>query len=629
MKRSRLQGHALVLFFLILIALSSAIAAEASFINLSGELEISYGWSRDTQGGKIIKETSDFQQRYNLRNYGELWDPSIGTFTLSGTFLNQDIQTRGETVSGQNNYNNLRLLDYSGSVSLMPRIAPLTFSAQQITQYNAAGSCYFFCSGSTTQKDHTTNYNLNWLIPLDHLPTIRLNLNQLEQKSNAGLFSNPPTDITTRFANVEVSERFGDINVMLRYQFAQTEFEGQPTTSGNAINLNIDGKLTEALSISAAGDFTNQGGVNTAQSSFVQERGGNVSLYYRPSRYWDGSLSYDMSESPGGVVDFKRETVQGSLNVRPTTSVDLFGNYRFMRFESGASTDSNFGTGGFNWRDIGGIFGLMTGASVSYGVTDVSGGTNSQYYNGNWRINYTKTLFDQYRLNTGYNGSYGVTRTTPVSPVPLPPSTTTPNSSHKDFLNAVNASLENINVRIIHWLVSYSFTDTHQNGDTIQTQDDQRAHVAQINIDSNIITNLLLQASASYTNIEGFGTQGGTLQLDGRANYFMSQGLSLMAEINHQDFPHGVFGDSTTFTGDAMWVNTIWQRLSLLLDVKEIYQLNESTSDRQTLQGQAQATYQLGKLLLTMSYLFIRDEGIGQASPLNSQNFFVRAVRSF
>jgi hypothetical protein len=300
-----------------------------------------------------------------------------------------------------------------------------------------------------------------------------------------------------------------------------------------------------------------------------------------------------------------------------------------MRFASGASTDSNFGTGGFNWRDIGGIFGLMTGASVSYGVTDVTGGTNSQYYNGNWRMNYTKGFFDQYRLNAGYNGSYGVTRTTPVSPVPLLPSTTTPNASHKDMLNSVNASLENINVRIIHWLVSYSFTDTHQNGDTIQTQDDQRAHVAQINIDSNIITNLLLQASASYTNIEGFGTQGGTLQLDGRANYFMSQGLSLMAEINHQDFPHGFFGDSTTFTGDVMWVNTIWQRLSLLLDVKEIYQLNESTNDRQTLQGQAQATYQLGKLLLTMSYLFIRDEGIGQASPLNSQNFFVRAVRSF
>ena len=104
----------------LLIALSSAVAAEASFINLSGELEVSYGWSRDTQGSTVTKELSDFQQRYNLRNYGDLWDPKIGTFMLNGTFLNQEIQTHGETIQGQNNYNNLRLMDYGGSVNLMP-----------------------------------------------------------------------------------------------------------------------------------------------------------------------------------------------------------------------------------------------------------------------------------------------------------------------------------------------------------------------------------------------------------------------------------------------------------------------------------------------------------------------------
>jgi hypothetical protein len=70
----------------------------------------------------------------------------------------------------------------------------------------------------------------------------------------------------------------------------------------------------------------------------------------------------------------------------------------------------------------------------------------------------------------------------------------------------------------------------------------------------------------------------------------------------HQDFPNGYFGDSDTFTGDILWVNTLWQRLSFLLDLKELYQLNESTDNRQTFQGQAQVTYQLGKLLLSLSY---------------------------
>lgn len=622
----RLQGRVLASFLLILIVLSSVTVAEAAFINLSGELEVSYSWSRDTQGSKVIKELSDFQQRYNLRNYGDIWDPKIGTFMLSGTFLNQEIQTHGDTVSGQNNYNNLRLLDYGGSVNLMPRLAPLTFSVQQLTQYNGAGSCYFFCSNSNTRKDHTTNYNLNWFIPLDNLPTLRINLNQLDQKSSVGLFSLPPTNITTRFANVEVSDRIKDINVVARYQFSQTEFEGRSTTNGNAVNLNIDGRLTEALSLTAAGNYTNQGGVNTSQVSFVQERGGNVALYYRPSPLWDGSLSYNVSQSPGGKVEFSRQIVQGGLNVRPATNVDVFGNYRFMRFDSGVSTDSSFGTGGFNWRDIGGIFGLLTGASFSYGDTNTASITSTTYMSGRYFINYSKG-FDQYRLNTGYNVSYGITRTTPTTPIP--PSTTNPNPAHKDLLNSANITFENTNVRLVHWLISYSFTDTHRSGDTVQTQDDQRAHVAQITADSTFFNNLLLQASANYTNIEGFGTQGGTIQLDGRANYYMWQGLSLMAEVNHQDFPNGYFGDSDTFTGDIQWVNTLWQRLSVLLDLKELYQLNESTDNRQTFQGQAQATYQLGKLVLSLSYLYIRDEGIGTANPLDSQNFFARAVRSF
>ena len=628
MKRLRLQGRALASFLLILIALFSAVAAEAAFINLSGELEVSYSWSRDTQGSRVTRELSDFQQRYNLRNYGELWDPKIGTFTLSGTFLHQDIQTRGETIPGQNNYNNLRLMDYGGSMTLMPRLAPLTFTVQQLTQYNSAGSCYFFCSNSstTTRKDRTTNYNLNWLIPLDHLPTLRINLNEMDQKSSAGLFSLPPTDITTRFANIEVSDRFDGINVIARYQFTQTEFEGRSTTSGNAVNLNIDGRLTDALSLTASGNYTNQGGVNTSQVSFVQERGGNIALFYRPSQFWDGSLSYNLSQSPGGIVEFTRQLAQGALNLRPTTNVDIFGNYRYMRFDSGVLTQSNFGTAGFNWRELFGVFGLSHGAAASYGLTDTAGITSSTYMNGRYYINYTKG-FDQYRLNTGYNLTYGVTRTTPATPIP--PATTTPNPTHKDLLNSANISFENTNVRLIHWLISYSFTDTHRNGDTVQSQDDQRAHVAQLNLDSNFFNNLLLQASASYTNIEGFGTQGSTIQLDGRASYFMWQGLSLMAEINHQDFPNGYFGDSDTFTGNIQWVNTLWQRLSVLLDLKEIYQLNESTNNRQTFQGQAQATYQLGKLLLSLSYLYVRDEGIGMADPLNSQNIFARAIRSF
>jgi hypothetical protein len=46
---------------------------------------------------------------------------------------------------------------------------------------------------------------------------------------------------------VEVSDRFKDINVVTRYQFSQTEFEGRDNER-NAFNLNIDGRLTEALS---------------------------------------------------------------------------------------------------------------------------------------------------------------------------------------------------------------------------------------------------------------------------------------------------------------------------------------------------------------------------------------------
>ena len=188
-------------------------------------------------------------------------------------------------------------------------------------------------------------------------------------------------------------------------------------------------------------------------------------------------------------------------------------------------------------------------------------------------------------------------------------------TTDRQLLNTANISFENTDVRFIHWLISYAFTDIRQNGATVQPEDDQRSNVVQLNADSNYFKNLLLQASASYTDIEGFGTQGRTIQLDTRATYLFWQGLSLSGEWNHQDFPGGYFGDSDIFTGEAQWVNTLWQRVTYLFDVKEIYQDNRSTNNLQTLQGQSQLMYQLGKLLLTVSYLYVRQEGIS-AAPL-------------
>jgi len=620
-----------VIISVLLLALSSAAVVEASILNLSGSLELSYSWSRDEQDNKVTKKVSDLQQRYNLRNFGDLFDRRLGTFMLNGTFLHQDLETRGEAVSGQKQYNNVRLMDYSASVNLLPRLWPLTFTVQRITQYNSSASCYFFCSsGENTRKDRTTNYNLNWVIPIDHLPTVRLNLSQTELKSNQGLFSSNPrdTDITTQFVNVEVSDRFNGMNVLTRYQFSRTDFEGQDTTRANAVNLNLDGRITPVLSLSASANYTNQGGINTSQVSFIQERGGRVALFYRPSSFWDGNVSYDLSESPSGTFDFKRHLAQGSMNLRPTTQMDIFTSYRFMRFDTGPSlTDSHFGTAGFNWRPVSlfglNTFGLLTGLSLNYGQTDTSGASSTArttFQNYRYFINYSRGL-DRFRLSTGYSVSFGANRTQPVQTDSTP--------SHRDFLNTANVALENSDVRLVHWVVSYAFSDTHRNGETPQSEDDQRAHVAQISADTSYFKNLFLQAMIGYTNIEGFGTQGRTIQADARATYFIWQGLSLAGEINHQDFPGGFFGDSDIFTAEAQWVTTVWQMTTLLFDVKEIYQDNKSTNDRQTFQARSQLMFQFGKLVFTADYLWLKDEGIHVLAPLTSQNFFVRAIRTF
>lgn len=626
-----------VVISVLLLALSSAAVVEASILNLSGSLELNYSWSRDEQSNKVTKEVSDLQQRYNLRNFGDLFDRRLGTFMLSGTFIHQDIETRGDPVPGQKQYNNLRLMDYSASVNLLPRLWPLTFTVQRITQYNSSGSCYFFCSsGENTRKDRTTNYNLHWIIPINNLPTVRLNLSQTELKSNEGVVAakdpikNPTghTDITTRFVNVEVSDRFKGINVVTRYQFSQTEFEGRDTTRANAVNLNLDGRITPALSLSASGNYTaNQGGVNTSQVSFFQERGGRFALFYRPSSLWDGNLSYDLSSfrDTGVASDFRRHLAQGSFNLRPTTQVDIFSSLRFMRFEIGSTlVDSRFGTAGFNWRPVSlfgmTTFGLLTGLSLNYGDTSTAHTSNTTFQNYRGFISYTKGL-DRFRLSTGYSVSFGANRTVPVQTGSTP--------THRDLLNTANVALENTDVRLVHWVVSYAFTDTHRDGSTEQEQDDQRSHLAQVSADTGYFKNLFLQASASYTNIEGFGTEGRTIQLNARAAYFIWQGLSLAGEWNHQDFPGRFFGDSDIFTGDAQWFTTFWRMATLLFNVKEIYQVNQSTDDRQTFQARSQLMYQLGKLVLTLDYLWLKDEGIGTAAPLTSQNVFVRVIRTF
>jgi hypothetical protein len=141
---------------------------EGAPLNLGGSLDLSYGKLRSNQEGAVV-ETSAFQQRYNVRSFGDLVDPRIGGYTAGFTFMKEDVSSN--TSADDRNF---KLQDYSLAVNLLPRLSPLSLYAQQVVSDNRSG---------VVSKNRLTTYGANWSLTVPRLPRFALSLNRSELPS--------------------------------------------------------------------------------------------------------------------------------------------------------------------------------------------------------------------------------------------------------------------------------------------------------------------------------------------------------------------------------------------------------------------------------------------------------------
>lgn len=593
--------------------------ADGRLLNLGGSADLTYGYIRTTQGSlenhEEVSKTSFLQQRYNLNNYGEIIDPRIGTFSMSGTFLSQDTKTKGEFAE-----QNFNFTDYSLALNLFPYISPLSFYAQQVNRSNQL---------DVVVKDTVTTYGANWSLSVPRLPRLALSYNQSELKANdPDRFPNT----LSRYFNAESSGRIGETTVIGRYQFNETDVarvgEGVDTIHGQGVNLTTESRLAQALSLSTFTRYSNVGGVNAPGLTFSQERGVGAALFYTPSVHWDTHARVEYSETPD-TVDLKRMNAFWSGSIRPTELLDMVTSIRYFQFEvNDTKTSSPFGDFNLNYRPF---FGLSTGFGGSWGETKTEGNgaeLSSFYQRYRGYVNYTRSV-EILRYSASYALSYG-TADTSRSNLGDPGK-----DKLKDLMNTLTLGIENTQVRIVHIALGYTFNTINRTSQTVQPEDDQRSHVFQVNIDSSYFRgillrddSLLLQAASSLTRIQGFGPEGNTFMIDFRGSYYFLGGGILGAGWTRQDYPEGFYLDSDIFFEEIQWGFYVGNT-NISVGARDSHQRGEGTVslDRDTLELTTVLAYQIGKFIFNLDHRWANDSSAG--ADFRSESVFARATRVF
>lgn len=613
-KRDRL----LIVILLIGLSLSAfpffPAVAEGGMLNLGGAVDLNYGLIRTTQSDRVT-ETSFFQQRYSVHDFGDIVDPRLGTFFINGTFLSQDAKSNGDFED-----RNFRFNDYSVALNLFPYISPFSFYAQRVTREDQL---------DVVVRDQITTYGANWSLSVPRLPRLNLSYNQTELHAED---PNRLPDTVSRFFDAESSGRVGDTTLIGRYQFNQTDVARETgevdKIHGQAVNLTTESRLSSAISLSTFERWANVGGGAAPGITFSQERGIGATLIYTPSIFWDTHAQVEYAEIPD-ANRFNRFLALWTGSLRPTEKLDMVTSIRYFRFEvNNTQTASPFGDFNLSYRPF---FGFTTGVGLSIGDTRTEGNgavTDSTYQRYRTYVNYTRSI-EILRFTASDTISYGTADTSrkgfgdPTS------------EKLKDWMTTLFLGVENTQIRIVHIALGYTYNDINRAGETVQPIQDQRSHVLQLNADSSYFRgiifkgdSLLLQGTTSITRIQGFGPEGNTFMFDTQGTYFFWEGAILSAGFTHQDYPSGFYFDSDIFFEALQW-SFYFGNTNITVGARDSHQQSRqsATLKRDTLEFTTTLAYQLGKFLFNLDHRWADDRSAGVA--YKNQSLFARATRMF
>jgi hypothetical protein len=595
-----------------MVCLGSPLSAHARALNLGGSLQVSYSLTR-TETESSETENRTFGQRYSLNASGDLL--RFGGYRVDISWFNDDTTTKTEIAGflSTEQDREITILDYRLSFDLFPTRSPLSLTAEQINRKNEVG---------ITTEERLNIFGANWILNLRQLPRVVLNYQRSSldsQTEGAGT-----GDFTTQAATIQTDGSIQNTRISAGYQFSETDLEVGGTFRSQGLNLNVNSQLTTSLMMIATARYTTTrtpARVTVPGVNLFQERGGGLAVIYRPPLYWwDGSVSYNYSESPF-LEDLRSHVLQGNLNLRPTPRVDANTSLRFMRFTLSDSVVTSEATNAsVNYRPL---FGLSTGLGAGVALTSTSNATDTDTLSQNYRynINYFRPWrFLQY--HAGYNLTYGLSDTRPDGP------------ESEDLSNSVNVGVDNTNTRVVHVGSNAVFTHIQRTADSEDS--DQTAYNLNLNADSSYFRNLIrrgdsltLKAGASYSNSTGIGIEGPITRFNSSAAYVW---FGLSADIGYgiENYPDEVFLDRQRIFGTVQWLIYVIRDLRVTLGAKNTFEDNRFRDDVNRFEGNVQTTYQLGVMTLSLQYQRLVTDITGEnESRTTSDAIYAQATRPF
>ncbi|MHB8482532.1 MAG: hypothetical protein ACYDBV_07335 [Nitrospiria bacterium] len=569
---------------------------------LTGSIETAY-LNEDMDQGGIKSSSQGIEQRYNLKYSQNLLDPRLGYFSSGISYVDDQTSFSGPADQARRYI----LKDYNINLSLLPMISPVTFFAQKTERENQF---------DMTIHDTISTYGFAWNYAPSYLPRLGVNASHTTYSSDLlGLF--PTTD--TDFLTLETGGLWRGYNISARYLYNQTKGAAEGNSWSHGINLNLNGAITQALTLGAYANYATQGGTASGMN-FFQENDLGLNLFYLPSKYWDGNLRFDFNQAPG-PVNFQRYLMSGGLNFHPTGNLDILNSGQYTRFETGASrTDSIFANSALNWRPF---FGLTLAGSLGAGVTKITGGgisSTSKQGLANWSATYFKTL-TLLRINGGYAGNVAQNDSNLLG-------------RSTDTTHAFSLGVDNTQTEYIHVGVNGSLTQIYR---TVPSQsDDQKETRLSATADSHYFRNLvfyndsmLLDGTLTYLDVAGFGTVSGpTVSEDFHATYQFLNMFTLLGAYSHIAYPEGFYGGNANIASlDFMGTLSPWENGLWTFSLKDLVDQREDQYNQTTLDAQTKLSHQLGLLTLSTEYNYLKND----AGPMTttSQQFLVRAIRPF
>ncbi len=580
--------------------------AEGRLLNISGEVSVDY---RLISGSGT--DFSSLRETVRAGTGGELFREAIGRYRLQMSFFNQDQERAGSE-------DNLQVLDFLASLDLFPQKAPLSLSAQRVTQETEADG-----GGPVSGSETTiTTYNLAWVPPrIWKLPQLRLHLFYHIVETDS--CTPQPCDNTSRTfgGSVSASDQYP-----FRYVMKNTElnfslsFASAQEVEGGDTDVQVSGRATADTQWTSAVTSNLRAGYTTGLSRSTPDIPGGIAsstaiggtLFYRPSLKLNSSLGYDHSKDT-----YDRHVMSADAFYRPSPAFDINGTVRAHSIDLNTSRIlSVFGSGLVVYRPI---MNLTTTFSGTLGGTQASAAAGD-----------TRTFFQNYGVGAAYFKVYELVRVNTNAGMNLGHTMGTNSDGNQTFSSNWSAQATNTKTQYVTLNGQYSGYYNTQSGGTGA---EQWTNTLRADASSSYFRELLLRGDGltlhagvanTFFNSDVDSYQILNIVTDalyGWRNATVSAGSVMQVTTRPAE-------DYLSYFSEVRWVLAGWRRLTANMGARYDEQLfaEGAQTDIRRMGADANLAYQLGRVQLSLQYQYSLTD---QTSTTVSHNFFARLSRRF